>query len=89
MPLTKEEKEKVIKEFGKNEKDTGATEVQIALLTQRIIELTEHFKENKKDHNSRRGLMKLVGQRHRLLKYLQREDQERYKKVLKSLKLRK
>lgn len=89
MPLTKQEKEKVIKKFGKNDKDTGATEVQIALLTQRIIELTEHFKENKKDHNSRRGLMKLVGQRHRLLKYLQREDQERYKKVLKSLKLRK
>ncbi len=89
MPLTKEEKEKVIKEFGKNEKDTGATEVQIALLTQRITQLTEHFKENKKDHNSRRGLMKLVGQRRRLLKYLQREDQEQYKKVLKSLKLRK
>ncbi len=89
MPLTKQEKEKVIKKFGKNDKDTGATEVQIALLTQRIIELTEHFKENKKDHNSRRGLMKLVGQRRRLLKYLQREDQERYKKVLKSLKLRK
>ncbi len=89
MPLTKEEKEKVIKEFGKNEKDTGATEVQIALLTQRITQLTEHFKENKKDHNSRRGLMMLVGQRRRLLKYLQREDQEQYKKILKSLKLRK
>ncbi len=89
MPLTKEEKEKVIKKFGKDEKDTGSTEVQIALLTQRIVELTEHFKENKKDHNSRRGLMKLVGQRRRLLKYLQSEDQERYKKVLKSLKLRK
>ncbi len=89
MPLTKEEKEKVIKKFGKDEKDTGSTEVQIALLTKRIVELTEHFKENKKDHNSRRGLMKLVGQRRRLLKYLQSEDQERYKKVLKSLKLRK
>jgi len=89
MPLTKEDKEKVIKKFGKNEKDTGATEVQIALLTQRIVELTEHFKVNKKDHNSRRGLMKLVGQRRRLLKYLQSEDQERYKTVLKSLKLRK
>lgn len=89
MPLTKEDKEKVIKKFGKDEKDTGATEVQIGLLTQRILELTEHFKEHKKDHNSRRGLMKLVGQRRRLLKYLQREDQERYKKILKSLKLRK
>jgi small subunit ribosomal protein S15 len=89
MPLAKEETEKVVKKYGKNEKDTGATEVQIALLTQRIIQLTDHFKENKKDHNSRRGLMKLVGQRRRLLKYLQREDQERYKKVLKSLKLRK
>jgi small subunit ribosomal protein S15 len=89
MPLTKEEKEQAIKEFGKNEKDTGATEVQIALLTKRITQLTEHFKQNKKDHNSRRGLMKLVGQRRRLLKYLQREDQERYRMVLKSLELRK
>ena len=89
MPLTKEEKEQAIKQFGKNEKDTGATEVQIALLTKRIIQLTEHFKQNEKDHNSRRGLMKLVGQRRRLLKYLQGEDQERYRKVLESLNLRK
>ncbi len=89
MPLTKEEKEQAIKQFGKNEKDTGATEVQIALLTKRITQLTEHFKQNAKDHNSRRGLMKLVGQRRRLLKYLQGEDQERYRKVLISLNLRK
>ena len=89
MPLTKEEKEQAIKQFGKNEKDTGATEVQIALLTKRITQLTEHFKQNEKDHNSRRGLMKLVGQRRRLLKYLQGEDQERYRKVLESLNLRK
>jgi small subunit ribosomal protein S15 len=89
MPLVKEEKEKIIKEFGKNEKDTGSTEVQIALLTQRIRQLTEHFKENKKDHNSRRGLIKLVGHRRRLLKYLQMENQDHYRDVLKKLKLRK
>ena len=89
MPLTKEEKDNLIKEFGKNEKDTGATEVQIALLTYRIQHLTNHFKENKKDHNSRRGLMKLVGQRRRLLKYLQSERQDSYKDVLQKLNLRK
>ena len=89
MALIKEEKEKLVKEHGKNEKDTGYTEVQIALTTARIKELTEHFKVHKKDHNSRRGLMKLVGKRRRLLNYLSRKDAERYKNLLKKLGLRK
>jgi small subunit ribosomal protein S15 len=89
MPLAKEEKAKIITDFGKKEKDTGSTEVQIALITNRIIQLTEHFKAHKKDHNSRRGLMILVGQRRKLLKYLQRRDAERYKALLKKLNLRK
>ncbi len=72
-----------------HEKDTGATEVQIALLTKRIEELTEHFKVHKKDHNSRRGLLKLVGQRRSLLKYLQRKDLEKYRAILSRLGLRK
>ena len=89
MPLAKKEKEKIITDFGKKEKDTGSTEVQIALITNRIMQLTEHFKAHKKDHNSRRGLMILVGQRRKLLKYLQRKDQESYKALLKKLNLRK
>ena len=88
MPLTKEEKEKIIKDFGSNANDTGATEVQIALLSNRIEQLTEHFKNHKKDNNSKRGLMMLVGQRRRLLKYLNRLDQKRYQSVLKKLDLR-
>ena len=89
MPLAKEEKAKIITDFGKKEKDTGSTEVQIALITNRIIQLTEHFKAHKKDHNSRRGLMILVGQRRKLLKYLQKKDSESYKALLKKLNLRK
>ena len=89
MPLAKEVKEKIIVEYGANEKDTGSTQVQIALLTQRILDLTEHFKIMKKDHNSRRGLMKLVGQRRKLLKYLQREDADGYGDLLQRLSLRK
>ncbi len=89
MPLKKETKMEIVKGFGRNEKDTGSTEVQIALLTKRIEELTEHFKVNKKDHNSRRGLLKLVGQRRKLLKYLKREDVEKYRQILKTLSLRK
>jgi small subunit ribosomal protein S15 len=89
MSITKEEMQKVVKEFGKSDKDTGSTEVQIALLTSRIKNLTDHFKDHKKDHNSRRGLMKLVGQRRRLLKYLQKEDGEKYREVLQRLNLRK
>ncbi len=89
MSLTKEEKQEVITEFGAKEADTGSTEVQIALLTRRIEQLTEHFKSNNRDHNSRRGLLKLVGQRRRLLKYLQRTDLEKYREILVKLKLRK
>ena len=87
--LTKERKQEIISEFGQNDKDTGATEVQIALLTERIQDLTEHFKTHKKDHGSRRGLLKLVGQRRTLLKYLKKTDLEGYRAILKKLNLRK
>lgn len=89
MSLTKDEKQTIIEDFGASGADTGRTEVQIALLTTRIKQLTEHFKVNKKDHNSRRGLLKLVGQRRRLLKYLQRSDVEKYRELLEKLGLRK
>ncbi len=89
MSLGKDQKIDIIKEFGSNEKDTGSTEVQIALLTTRIKELTEHFKVHKKDHASRRGLLKLVGQRRKLLKYLKKTDLEGYRAILKRLNLRK
>ena len=89
MSLTKEEKQTTIEEFGQNNNNTGSTEVQIALLTKRILYLTEHFKIHKKDHNSRRGLLKLVGQRRKLLKYLQRTDLEKYREILVKLSLRK
>jgi len=89
MALTKQEKQAVIAEYGKKDKDTGATEVQIALLTDRIQHLTEHFKTHKKDHASRRGLLKLVGQRRRLLRYLARKDLEGYRAILGKLNLRK
>ena len=85
----KEVKEETIKAFGTNEKDTGRTEVQVALLTKRVEELTEHFKRHPKDTNSRRGLLVLIGQRRRLLKYLQRTDLERYRKLIERLGLRK
>ncbi|MDC7225893.1 MAG: 30S ribosomal protein S15 [Spirochaetales bacterium] len=87
--LTKEAKQEIITEFGLNDKDTGSTEVQIALLTARIHDLNEHFKAHKKDHSSRRGLLKLVGQRKSLLKYLKRNDLESYREILKKLNLRK
>lgn len=89
MSLTAEQKREVIAEFGEGEKDTGKPEVQIALLTRRIEELTEHLKVNKKDHHSRRGLLKLVGQRRRLLRYLKGQDLERYRALLGKLGLRK
>ena len=89
MPLTKEEKQEVITKFGANDKDTGSTEVQIAIITKRINFLTEHFKQHKKDHNSRRGLLKLVGHRRKLLKYLKRVDLEKYRNILEQLNLRK
>ena len=89
MSLTKEQKQEVIKDFGSKTEDTGSTEVQIALLTRRIEQLTGHFKSNNRDHNSRRGLLKLVGQRRKLLKYLQRTDLEKYREILGKLNLRK
>ena len=89
MAVTQETKRDIIKEYGENDKDTGSTEVQIALLTSRIKDLTEHFKVNKKDHNSRRGLLQMVGKRRRLLKYLMRKDIEKYRSLIKQLQLRK
>ncbi len=89
MPLTKEEKQEIIKKHGSDEKNTGNTEAQIALLTKRIQMLTEHFKAHTKDHNSRVGLLKLVGQRRRLLKYLQKKDLEKYRALIGELGLRK
>ena len=89
MSLNKEKKEEIIKGFGRTEKDTGSSEVQVALLTKRIEELTEHFKVNKKDHNSRRGLLKLVGQRRKLLNYLRKRDIEKYREIVDRLSLRK
>lgn len=89
MALTKEQKQEIIKEFGENGQDTGSTEVQIALLTARIRDLTEHFKVNKKDHASRRGLLKMVGQRRRLLRYLKNTDIGKYRDLLVKLNLRK
>jgi small subunit ribosomal protein S15 len=87
--MTKEEKAEIIKKFGGNEKDSGRTEVQIALLTKRINDLTEHFNNHAKDHHSRRGLMMMVGQRRRLLDYLTRKDIERYRAIIKELNIRK
>ena len=89
MSLTKDQKQEVVAEYGATNTDTGATEVQIALLTRRIEELTEHFKIHTKDHASRRGLLKLVGQRRKLLNYLQRSNLEKYREILGKLKLRK
>ena len=89
MPLKKDQKIEIVKEFGTSDKDTGSTEVQIALLTTRILELTEHFKIHKKDHAGRRGLLKMVGQRRRLLKYLKKTNLEGYRAILKKLNLRK
>lgn len=89
MPLTKERKNEIVAEFGENPKDTGRTEVQIALLTERITQLTEHFKTHKQDHNSRRGLLQLVGQRRRLLDYLAKNDLEKYRSLIQRLGIRK
>lgn len=87
--MTKEEKLEIIKKFGKDEKDSGRSEVQIALITKRINDLTGHFSVHKKDHHSRRGLMMLVGKRRRLLDYLIKEDIERYRAIIKELNIRK
>lgn len=87
--LTKEQKQEIVEKYGANAEDTGSTEVQIALLSERIKELTEHLKTNKKDHSSRRGLLKLVGQRKSLLKYLKRTELEKYRELIQKLNLRK
>jgi small subunit ribosomal protein S15 len=88
MSLTAEEKQEVVGRFGRDENDTGATEVQIALLTRRINDLTEHLRTHPKDHYSRRGLLKLVGRRRRFLNYLQKHDLEGYRALIKELGLR-
>ena len=88
MSITKVKKRELIKKFGRHTHDTGSPEVQISVLTERINNLTEHLKNFKKDQSSRRGLLKLVAQRRKLLDYLKNEDPERYKKVIKALKLR-
>jgi small subunit ribosomal protein S15 len=87
--MTKEEKLEIVKKFGKDEKDSGKSEVQIALLTKRINDLTSHFDAHKKDHHSRRGLMMMVGKRRRLLDYLAKKDIERYRAIIKDLNIRK
>lgn len=86
--LEKDQKTAIIKEHGRSESDSGSTEVQIALLTGRIIELTEHLREHKHDHSTRRGLVKLVGRRRRLLGYLNGEDVNRYRSIVGKLGLR-
>jgi small subunit ribosomal protein S15 len=90
MPaLTAEDKREIVTRFGKGENDTGATEVQVALLTRRINHLTEHLRTHKHDHHSRRGLLMLVGQRRRFLNYLQKRDLEGYRALVRELGLRK
>ena len=89
MALAKEKKKAIVKEFKSSEKDTGSPSVQIALLTERINSLSEHFKAHKKDHHSRHGLLRMVSIRRRLLEYLKRNDQKKYQEVIKRLDLRK
>lgn len=88
MTITQERKQELIARFGDGTADTGKTEVQVALLTERINHLNEHLREHRKDHHSRRGLLMLVGRRRRLLNYLRRSDLERYRAVLRELGLR-
>ncbi len=88
MALDSAKKSEIAKQFGRGENDTGSPEVQIALLSNRISYLTEHLKINKKDHSSRLGLLKLVGQRKRLMRYLKRKDYEKYTEVIKTLGIR-
>ena len=87
--ITAEKKQEIIKEFARTEGDTGSPEVQVAILTERISELTEHLKKNHKDHHSRRGLRKMVGKRRGLLDYLKSKDIERYRALIEKLGLRK
>jgi small subunit ribosomal protein S15 len=88
MPLVREQKDTIMVDFRIHDVDTGSSEVQIALLSARISHLTEHFKTHKKDHHSRRGLLKLVGRRRRLLDYLRRKNHERYQRVIAHLGIR-
>ena len=87
--IAKEKKQAIINEYGRTPNDTGSPEVQVAVLTARIQELTEHLKQNPKDHHSRRGLLKMVGQRRGLLDYLKKTDIERYRAIIKELGIRK
>ena len=89
MALSKLKKAQIVKKFGRDEKDTGSIEVQIAILTEEINTLTEHFKEHKHDHHSKRGMLKKIGQRRSLLNYLKKTDVTRYRNVIKALGLRK
>ena len=88
MSLTVEQKAEILKEFGRGENDTGSPEVQIALLTKNLAELQDHFKAHKKDHHSRRGLLRMVSQRRKLLDYLKKKDQSRYLAVVEELGIR-
>ncbi|MDZ7838289.1 MAG: 30S ribosomal protein S15 [Actinomycetota bacterium] len=88
MGLEKESKSKIIDEFKVNENDTGSSEVQVALLTEKINQLNEHLKKNKKDHHSRRGLVMMVGKRKRLLRYIQDNELDRYKKINKEIRFK-
>ncbi|MCH3968362.1 MAG: 30S ribosomal protein S15 [Atopobiaceae bacterium] len=88
MTVTKERKAELIKQFGKNEQDSGSASVQVALLTERIRELTEHMKSHKKDYHTRRGLLMLVGKRRRLLGYIKKNDIEEYRSLIAELKIR-
>ncbi len=88
MPLSKEKKNEIREKFGLHEKDTGSVEVRIAMLTERINYLTDHFRAHPKDHHSRRGLLKMVGQRRRLLNYLHRKDVDKYRSLIKELGIR-
>ena len=88
MPLTKDRKQELIGKYGRSGEDTGSAEVQVALLTERINELTGHFKTHTKDHHSRRGLLKMVGKRRRLLEYLRNTDVDKYRELIADLGLR-
>ena len=88
MALTQERKQELVTRFGENDQDTGNTRVQVALLTERINQLTQHLRSNSKDHHSRRGLLMLVGKRRRLLNYLQKKDLEGYRALIRELGLR-
>jgi len=89
MAVTQEQKKQIIEKFRRHESDTGSPEVQIAILTERILQLTDHLRTHRKDHHSRRGLMKMVSKRNRLLRYLAKNDYPRYQAIISALGLRK